>query len=296
LHQQNKHQSGYDFKVLTQAVPELTPFVFENKFGTQTIDFADPKAVKILNTAILKVDYEIDYWEFPDAHLCPPIPGRVDYIHHLADLIKPYTFKNPVEVLDLGTGATAIYSLLGNAVYNWKFVATDVDAKALSNAKTIVDKNHLNDSIAFRLQSDASHILKIILTAKDVFMLSMCNPPFYKNELEAHQATTRKLDGLGINKNAGIRNFSGTTNELCYPGGEKAFLHTYLYESSLFKSNCFWFTSLVSNKDLVKSMQKSLKKLGATNIKVINMQLGNKVSRVVAWTFLNKDEQKDWLL
>lgn len=296
MHQQNKHQSGYDFKVLTQAVPELTPFVFENKFGTQTIDFADPKAVKVLNTAILKADYEIDYWEFPDAHLCPPIPGRVDYIHHLADLIKPYTFKNPVEVLDIGTGVTAIYPILGNAVYKWKFVATDLDAKVLQNAKTIVDKNKLTESIEFRLQIDASHILKNIITATDAFMLSMCNPPFYKNEQEAHQATTRKLEGLGKNKNGVIRNFSGTANELCYQGGEKAFLHTYLYESSLFKSNCFWYTSLVSDKDLIKSMQKSLKKLGARDVKVINMQLGNKVSRVVAWTFLNKDEQKDWLL
>jgi 23S rRNA (adenine1618-N6)-methyltransferase len=296
LHQRNKHQSSYDFKVLTQAVPELTPFVFENKYGTQTIDFADPKAVKILNRAIIKVDYEIDYWEFPDAHLCPPIPGRVDYIHHLADLIKPFTFKNPVEVLDLGTGATAIYPILGKAVYNWKFVATDVDAKALQNAKTIVDKNKLTKSIEFRLQTDESHILKNIMTATDAFMLSMCNPPFYKNEQEAHQATTRKLEGLGKNKNGVIRNFSGTANELCYQGGEKAFLHTYLYESSLFKSNCFWYTSLVSNKDLVKSIQKSLIKLGATEVKIINMQLGNKVSRLVAWTFLNKDEQKDWLL
>ena len=123
----------------------------------------------------------------------------------------------------------------------------------------------------------------------------MCNPPFYKNEQDATQSNLRKLTGLNKENTKPNRNFSGTANELWYEGGEKAFLHTYLYESSLFKTQCFWYTSLVSNKDLVKSLQKSLKKLGATQIRVINMQLGNKISRIVAWTFLSIEEQKDWL-
>ena len=107
------------------------------------------------------------------------------------------------------------------------------------------------------------------------------------------QATTKKLKGLGNNGDV-IRNFSGKLNELCYKGGEKAFVHNYLYESSLFKTNCFWYTTLVSKKENVKSMYLSLNKLGATEIKTILIQLGNKTSRIVAWTFLTKDEQKKW--
>jgi len=294
LHKNNKHQKGYDFIKLTQTVPELKPFVFENKYSTETIDFANPRAVKLLNTALLKKHYAIDYWEFPDEHLCPPIPGRVDYIHHLADLLKSSKFKNPVRVLDIGTGATCIYPLLGYSEYKWQFVATDIDVEALKNAQRIIDKNNLPTVIELRLQPNKSQILKGVIKPSDAFTVSMCNPPFYKNEQEAIDATTRKLKGLKKDATIPIRNFSGTSNELWYEGGEKAFLHNYLYESSLFKTNCFWYTSLVSNKDLLKSMQKSLKKLGATQVKVINMQHGNKISRVVAWIFLTIVQQKYW--
>ena len=294
MHKNNKHQKGYDFKVLTQSVPELKPFVFENEYGTQTIDFANPKTVKLLNKALLKTYYSIDYWEFPDKNLCPPIPGRVDYIHHLADLLKSSKLKNS-RGLDVGTGATCIYPLLGYSEYKWDFIASDIDANVLKNAQTIIDKNNLTAHIKLRLQPNKTQVLKGIIEPSDRFAVSMCNPPFYKSEQDALQTAIRKLSGLGKEQTQTIRNFSGTAKELWYEGGEKAFLHTYLYESSLYKDNCLWYTSLVSNKDLLKTMQKSLKKLGATQVKVINMQLGNKISRVVAWTFLTQEQQKDWL-
>jgi 23S rRNA (adenine1618-N6)-methyltransferase len=124
-----------------------------------------------------------------------------------------------------------------------------------------------------------------------VFSASICNPPFFTSEEEMLKASAQKLKGLGKSENK-IRNFSGKHNELCYTGGEKAFVHNYLYESSLYKTNCFWYTTLVSKKENVKSMCKSLNKLGATEIKILPMQLGNKISRIVAWTFLTKDQQK----
>lgn len=294
MHKNNKHVKGYDFEILLKELPKLAPFVFTNAYQTQTIDFANPQAVKMLNKALLKTYYAIDYWEFDDAHLCPPIPGRVDYIHHIAELLKPDTFKNKIQVLDIGTGATCIYPLLGVSQYHWHFVATDVEEKALQNAQKIINNNALHDAISLRLQKDKSKILDGIIQPSDAFAVSICNPPFYKNQQDALAATQRKLKGLGKETEDAVRNFSGTASELWFPGGEKAFLHSYLYESSLYKKNCFWFTSLVSNKELVKSMQKSLKKLGATHVKVIAMQQGNKISRVVAWTFLTAAEQKDW--
>ena len=110
----------------------------------------------------------------------------------------------------------------------------------------------------------------------------MCNPPFYKSLEEAQGANMRKSRNLGNNA---IRNFSGNKNELWYIGGEKAFLHNYLYESSLHKTTSKWFTSLVSKKDNIKSLEESSKKLGATEFKVIPMSQGNKVSRIAAWRF-----------
>lgn len=261
------------------------PFVFINKYEKKTVDFAKPEAVKALNTALLYQHYNIKYWEFPDANLCPPIPGRVDYIHHLSVLINKSEIKGDISVLDVGTGATCIYPLLGNSVYNWSFVGTDIDESSLKNAQKIINKNELGDSISLRLQRDAALILKDVINNEDRFSVSMCNPPFYKSEEDALESTTRKAEGLKKDGKPVVRNFAGTHSELWYKGGEKAFLHNYLYESSLFKEQCKWFTTLVSKKDLIKGMEASLKKLGAKEVKVINMAQGNKLSRILAWTF-----------
>ena len=53
LHPRNRHQAPYDFDALCQRTPELRPLVFVNEHGTQTLDFADPAAVKALNKALL---------------------------------------------------------------------------------------------------------------------------------------------------------------------------------------------------------------------------------------------------
>ncbi len=294
MHKNNIHNKGYNLSLLKIEAPELTPFVFTNDFGKETIDFSKPEAVKVLNTALLKTHYDIAFWEFPNTNLCPAIPGRVDYIHYTNDLLKESNLTETITVLDIGTGANCIYPLLGHKVYQWKYVATDVNTQAIKVAETIVSKNGLSEHIVLKQQPNENNIFKGILTETDRFTLTLCNPPFYKNEMEALQATTRKLKGLGQGTDKVIRNFAGQAQELWYTGGEKAFLHTYLYESSLFKTNCFWYTSLVSNKDNIKSMQKSLKKLGATTVKIIEMSQGNKKSRIVAWTFLNEKEQRTW--
>ncbi len=285
FHTSNKHKSGYDLDILCDVYPDLKPFVFVNKYETKTIDFANPKGVKALNKALLFKDYNIKYWKFSDDNLCPPISGRVDYIHYLFDLLKGNKARKDISVLDIGTGATCVYPILGNAEYSWKFVGTDIDKASLKTAQNIIDKNELTQVISLRHQNDISKILQGVINDDDQFSVTMCNPPFYKSEEEAINATTRKLKGLKKEGEELVRNFSGTHNELWYKGGEKAFLHNYLYESSLFKEQSEWFTSLVSKKDLVRGMQTSLKKLGATSVKVINMGQGNKLSRIVAWTY-----------
>ncbi|WP_452223544.1 23S rRNA (adenine(1618)-N(6))-methyltransferase RlmF [Lacinutrix chionoecetis] len=295
MHKKNKHQNGYDFKNLTAVFSTLEPYVFVNKHNNQTIDFADAKAVKALNTALLKAHYNVDFWTFPDTNLCPPIPGRVDYLHYISDLLETSGVNKNITILDIGTGASCIYPLLGSAEYNWNFVGTDCNKKSISNAEKIIAKNKLESKIKLRLQPNNEAIFKGIIKPSDRFMATICNPPFYKDEAEAFEATTRKLKGLGKLTDSITRNFAGQAHELWFKGGEKAFLHTYLYESSLYKTQCLWYTSLVSNKDNLKSMKKSLQKLGAKAVKVIDMDLGNKKSRVVAWTFLTLKEQKDWL-
>jgi len=88
LHPRSKHINRYDFKKLIEGFPELESFVKPNKFGDESIDFSDPKAVICLNKALLKHHYGIEHWLIPEGYLCPPIPGRADYIHHIADLLS----------------------------------------------------------------------------------------------------------------------------------------------------------------------------------------------------------------
>lgn len=279
LHPNNKFNTGYNFDALIKVNPKLKEFVSKNKYDVITIDFSNPEAVKELNKGLLFTFDKISDWDFPDENLCPPIPGRLDYIHHLSDLISS---EENIKILDIGTGATCIYPLLGVAEHNWNFVATDINLDSLDTAQDIIDDNNLGSKIELRQQFDEQHILKGILEDDDSFSATMCNPPFYKSAEEARGANRRKTRNLGNNAD---RNFSGNNNELCYVGGEKAFLHNYLYESSLFKNKSKWFTSLVSKKENVESLQKSSKKLGAKEFKVIPMHQGSKVTRIVCWRF-----------
>lgn len=278
LHPLNIHKSSYEISFLVEKHPVLKDFIILGKKGNKTINFSNPNAVKALNTALLKAHYGVQFWDFPEENLCPPIPGRVDYIHYLSDLIG----TQKATVLDIGTGASLIYPLLGNAVYHWNFVGTDVSRESLVSAQKIIDKNNLNQQIELRFQNKSEHILEGIIRTSDTFDAVMCNPPFYASAREAHGANARKSKNLG---QSNVRNFAGNANELWYKGGEKAFLHTYLYESSLNPKAAKWFTSLVSKKENVKSLQDSSKKLKAQEFKVIQMNQGNKVTRIVAWRF-----------
>ena len=279
LHPKNKFNTSYDFDDLIIKNPALKEFVSENKYGSITIDFSNPTAVKELNKALLFTYDTISNWNFPDENLCPPIPGRLDYIHHLSDLLSS---EENIKILDIGTGATCIYPLLGVAEYQWNFVAVDIDLDSLDTAQDIIDDNNLDAHIKLRQQLDENQILKGVLEENDSFSAVMCNPPFYKSAEEARGANRRKTRNLG---NSSVRNFAGNNNELWYVGGEKAFLHNYLYESSLYKDKSTWFTSLVSKKENVESMEKSSKKLGATAFKVIPMSQGNKVTRIICWKY-----------
>jgi 23S rRNA (adenine1618-N6)-methyltransferase len=282
LHPRNKHKNGYNFDVLTKHNKNIASLITKNDYGIVTIDFSDPKAVKELNVTLLEVHYGIQKWNFPDENLCPPIPGRVDYIHYVSDLLAESSITDKITILDIGTGATCIYPLLGAKEYDWNFVATDIDLDSLHIAQDIITDNNFDAKIILRQQFDEANILKGIIEKGDSFSAVICNPPFYKSETEAKGANARKSRNLGTNA---VRNFAGNNNELWYPGGEKAFLHNYLYQSSLYKDTSVWFTSLVSKKETIKSLQKSGEKLKVKEMKVIPMHQGNKVTRIVAWRF-----------
>ena len=300
LHPRNPHRFLYDFKSLIKSIPELKNFVFVNEFSKETIDFADPNAVKTLNRALLKYFYGIEIWDIPENYLCAPIPGRADYIHYAADLLGScHAGKIPcgksISVLDIGVGANLVYPIIGTKEYGWSFVGSDTDVLGIQNAKNIVTSNKsLQGNVECRLQKSSYNIFKDVVNENEEFDIVVCNPPFYSSAYEANEAAERKIKNLGRSKGEFVRNFGGQQNELWTPGGEEAFIGRMIQESLKFKNRIFWFTSLVSKKETLIELIATLKKLGATDLKLVEMSQGQKVSRIVAWTFLNMEEQQVW--
>ena len=287
LHPNNPHKGRYDFKILIEKLPELKSFIIKNPIGEDTIDFSDNQAVICLNKALIKTYYNIDNWDIPAGFLCPPIPGRADYIHYIADLL---TKKKNINVLDIGTGANCIYPIIGSQTFSWNYTASDIDPKSIENAQKIIDSNeNLKNKIKLKLQKDRNHIFVGVIEKNDRFDLTMCNPPFHSSLEDALKANQRKVDNLNKgNKNIqkGL-NFGGQKAELWCPGGERLFLKKMAKESAIFASQVYYFTSLISNKENVKPTIKVLEKLGA-KCQVLEMSQGQKISRVLAWTFNQK--------
>ena len=304
LHPRNKHKQDYNFDRLCKAVPTLARFI-ERKHGKQTLDFANPDAVKLLNKALLKDDYHVDYWDIPEGFLCPPIPGRVDYIHYLADILQS-TFgqqidHTKVKVLDIGTGANCIYPLLGHKSYAWHFVATDIETPSIKIATQIVNANKgLSNAIEIRFQEQPTQIFRGITKAHEKFHLTMCNPPFHESAEQAAQGSERKWRNLNKSKDKGNHkqkseapslNFAGRANELWCKGGELAFLRRMIAESRHLGQQVAWFTSLVSKKDNLSKVKLALKKANVTQMTTVKMEQGHKVSRFIAWSFLTPEQQ-----
>jgi 23S rRNA (adenine1618-N6)-methyltransferase len=301
LHPRNRHRERYDFKSLITTLPELREFVRVNEYGDESIDFFDSVAVKSLNRALLKHFYNIAYWDIPKNYLCPPIPGRADYVHHAADLLASDNDniipRGPrINCLDIGVGANCIYPIIGATEYDWSFVGTDIETLAIESASHIVDMNPvLKKRITCRLQSNPKNIFQGVIKEGECFDLTVCNPPFHSSAEEAQSGTLRKLSNLkGKKVTKPVLNFGGKSNELWCEGGEEKFVVEMILESKQFGKSCLWFTTLISKRWNVNTALQALNQARATEVKTIPIKQGNKSSRIVAWTFLNAEERKKW--
>lgn len=284
MHPENKHSKSYNFEELINFNSKLAKFVFTNEHNNRTIDFSNSEAVFHLNKAILKADYDITDWRIPKGYLCPPIPGRADYIHHIHDILSENPSKEIIKGLDIGVGANCIYPILGSQIYNWNMVGCDISIDAVHAAKHNVSlTDSLKNNIDIRHQDNNANIFEGIIRSDEYFDFTMCNPPFHASEAEATKATMRKLKNLKKEGKTGL-NFGGQANELWCNGGEALFIKRMIKQSASFKSQVGWFTTLVSKKDNLQKIYKQLDKLKATH-NTITMSQGNKQSRLVAWTF-----------
>ena len=318
LHPRNPHQGRYDFDALTRALPELAKHTITNPKGESTINFSDHQAVRVLNQALLAQFYGVKFWDIPDGYLCPPIPGRADYIHYVADLLAQTTHVNAdntpptgkqIHALDIGTGASAIYPIIGSQSYGWRFTASDIDPISVNTAALICETNQkLKGAVKVKLQPNPKQFFAGIIGRQDYFDVVICNPPFHASMAEALESNSRKQHNLqrhrGNNENEQVSrsstksgnaaqnlNFGGQHKELWSTGGEIAFLTNMIKESQKFAEHVGWFTSLVSKSENVKPLQLLLKQLDVAQMRIIEMSQGQKSTRVLAWRFTMDEEE-----
>lgn len=300
LHPRNKHRERYDLKALSTTCPELAQFVKLNDYGDESIDFFNPEAVKMLNKALLMHFYGIVEWEIPKGYLCSPIPGRADYIHYIADLLgenrKSIPKGKKVKCLDIGVGSNCVYPIIGSKEYGWTFIGSEIDPVAFESANNIITSNpDLVGKIEIRHQPNQHNIFYGIIKNGERIDVTICNPPFHSSIEEAQSGSMRKHKNLkGKRVDNPVLNFGGQNNELWCEGGEKKFIQNMIRQSKPFANQCLWFTTAVAKQTTLKSVYAALKGIGAKDVKTIEMGQGNKKSRIVAWTFLNKEEQANW--
>lgn len=301
LHARSLHRAGYDFMALANGSPELKPYVRPNKYNNWSVDFSNRYAVRAFSRALLSQYYGITYWEFPETYLCPPVPGRADYLHYLADLLEEANGGQlpdgkKIKTLDIGTGANCIYPLLGHAIYQWDFIAADIDPVSIAAARQIIAHNSSHTTaVECRLQPDPELIFSGIIQPGELYDLVMCNPPFHSSMEQARRGSVAKWKNLGIEKATdSALNFAGQQTELMCPGGEAAFIGRMIAESRLFSKSCYWFTSLVSKKSNLPALYEALESAGASTVKTVEMAQGTKFSRFLAWTFLDEINQMNW--
>lgn len=301
LHPRNRHQGRYDFAAMIKACPALEAFVIINPYGNESIEFANPEAVRVFNRALLAQLYGIAHWDIPAGYLCPPVPGRADYLHGLADLLaEDHDGAIPrggeVRVLDVGSGANCIYPLLGHVDYGWQFVGSDIDPTAIAAARAIVQANRLQDSIELRLQANRGKIFEGVIQAEERFSLTLCNPPFHTSADEAASGSRRKWKNLGKqdpSRRLPALNFGGQGNELWCPGGELAFVRRMIEESRSVGQQVMWFSCLVSKAGNLPLLERALTAANVLDNRVVSMSQGQKQSRFLAWTFQDRAARRN---
>ena len=311
LHPLNLHNKSYDFPSLIEIFPDLKQYLV-NSHDRLTIDFANAEAVKSLKCALLKKYYRIDFWDIPMGYLCPAVPGRVDYIHYLAQLLEQNFDAGDihtanVQVLDIGTGASCIYPILGQRIYNWRFIASDIDPVSIASCKHIINANKgLSSKIKVVQQPDSNAFFANIIKPGQQFDLTLCNPPFHRSLQDALAGNSRKRVNLQKsskskvqvaaieNKAVAALNFGGQKAELYCPGGELNFIKNMIIESKNYREQVLFFSCLVSKNDHLGDLKLALKKAKVAEFKIIKMAQGQKISRFIAWSYLSKSQQQLW--
>ncbi|KND91575.1 putative methyltransferase-like protein C27D7.08c [Tolypocladium ophioglossoides CBS 100239] len=265
-----------DFKDLGRRDPDFAAVT-----KGRELDFCDPRSVVQLTKTLLKLDFGLQI-ALPDDRLCPPVTNRHNYILWLKRLLDTSSYSAPGQQLvglDIGTGASCIYPLLGCAQRPWSFIATDIDAASLKWARRNVESNGLAHRINVVSRKPDDALIPLDDLGLDAIDFTMANPPFYKSEAELLQSAKQK-------SRPPFTACTGSKSEMVTEGGEVGFVNRILEESLLLRDRVQWYTSMVGFLSSVTHLVGTLREHGISNFAVTEFLQGNKTRRwAVGWSF-----------
>ncbi|CAD7957354.1 unnamed protein product [Amoebophrya sp. A120] len=254
-------------------------------------------------------------------HLCPPVPRSANYLHYVADL---FLFDSGQEAaassssrpalrsiqrlrgLDIGVGMSCIFPLLGEKIYEWDIIGSDISPETVefvrkTYGKTVVlQKNPRRIFDVFRRERDAD--AAIIgpasttgeIDARPKFAFCVCNPPFHEN-IAYFEQNKKKFQSQA---------YGGKPHEVVCEGGEVGFAFRMLQESKKRELDVLWYTIMVSRYSTKKKFEewvaaacrveneKSTKSRSAAIVQTRTFELkqGKSVKWVLCWSFHTQAE------
>lgn len=210
-----------DFTILAESYPPLSAHLTR----ASSIDFRNKKSILTLTQAFLSRDFNLTLSMPEDDRLIPPIPQKLNYILWLEDLFGNGR-DHKIRGIDIGTGSSCVYPLIGARKNGWEFLATEIDEVSKEYAERNVRDNKLGHLIDVRLVGREDVLCGVMKDESD-FSFCMCNPPFFGSEDEASGKVPNRTERRPQAKTE----CSGTQGERVTEGGELTFVRSIVSDS-----------------------------------------------------------------
>ncbi|GAA6225022.1 U6 small nuclear RNA (adenine-(43)-N(6))-methyltransferase [Lates japonicus] len=279
MHPRNRYKDRPpDFAYLASKYPDFQQHVHTSLTGRPVVNFKEPEAVRALTCTLLKEDFGLTI-EIPLERLIPTVPLRLNYIHWVEDLIDGQ--KQPRRGIDIGTGASCIYPLLGATMNGWYFLATEVDDICFDYATKNVDQNNLSDLIKVVKVPQKTLLMDALKEETEIiYDFCMCNPPFFANQLEAkgvNSRNSRRPPPSSVN--------TGGVTEIMAEGGELEFVKRIIHDSLQLKKRLRWYSCMLGKKCSLAPLKEELRKQGVPKVTHTEFCQGRTMRWALAWSF-----------
>ncbi|XP_074045314.1 RNA N(6)-adenosine-methyltransferase METTL16 [Macrotis lagotis] len=283
MHARNRYKDKPpDFAYLASKYPDFKQHVQINLTGRVSLNFKDPEAVRALTCTLLKEDFGLSI-DIPLERLIPTVPLRLNYIHWVEDLIGPWDPARSAlrRGIDIGTGASCIYPLLGATLNGWYFLATEVDDMCFNYAKKNVEQNNLSDLIKVVKVPQKTLLMDALKEESEIiYDFCMCNPPFFANQLEAkgvNSRNPRRPPPSSVN--------TGGITEIMAEGGELEFVKRIIHDSLQLKKRLRWYSCMLGKKCSLAPLKEELRIQGVPKVTHTEFCQGRTMRWALAWSF-----------